>query len=126
MECGIVFSENTLVSEVSFGETSGGAAMAHGTLISDESSKLSPAEPRFFHYIVLTTSQRMLVVVAIIDMEGARFPVSKCLTTVCYLSFDAEGKFEVTKLLLWSFRSTKNTTGGEYAFHSGHRSSFRL
>ncbi|KAG8924921.1 transcription factor TFIIIB subunit brf1 [Tulasnella sp. 419] len=38
MECGVVVSENTLVSEISFGETSGGAAIAHGTLVSEGST----------------------------------------------------------------------------------------
>ncbi|KAG9006587.1 transcription factor TFIIIB subunit brf1 [Tulasnella sp. JGI-2019a] len=38
MECGVVLSEGALVSEVSFGETSGGAAMAHGTLVAEGST----------------------------------------------------------------------------------------
>jgi transcription initiation factor TFIIIB Brf1 subunit/transcription initiation factor TFIIB len=39
--CGSVISENALVSEVTFGETSGGAAMAHGTLVAEGSSTFS-------------------------------------------------------------------------------------
>ncbi|KAG8998481.1 transcription factor TFIIIB subunit brf1 [Tulasnella sp. JGI-2019a] len=38
MECGVVLSEGALVSEVSFSETSGGAAMAHGTLVAEGST----------------------------------------------------------------------------------------
>lgn len=39
MECGVVLSEGALVSEVTFGETSGGAAVAHGTLVAEGSSE---------------------------------------------------------------------------------------
>lgn len=38
IQCGVVVAENALVSEVSFGETSGGAAIAHGTLVAEGSS----------------------------------------------------------------------------------------
>ncbi|KAG8896913.1 transcription factor TFIIIB subunit brf1, partial [Tulasnella sp. 403] len=37
MECGVVLSENALVSEITFGETSRGAAIAHGTLVAEGS-----------------------------------------------------------------------------------------
>lgn len=48
MECGVVLSEGALVSEVSFGETSGGAAMAHGTLVAEESSESTLLLERVF------------------------------------------------------------------------------
>ncbi|KAG8949011.1 transcription factor TFIIIB subunit brf1 [Tulasnella sp. 424] len=38
IQCGVVVAENALVSEVSFGETSGGAAIAHGTLVAEGST----------------------------------------------------------------------------------------
>lgn len=47
--CGIVLEENTIVSEITFGETSGGAAVVQGSLVGADASEsclcsfLSPA-----------------------------------------------------------------------------------
>lgn len=40
VKCGTVVEENTIVSEVTFGETSNGAAMVQGSYIGQGSSKL--------------------------------------------------------------------------------------
>lgn len=59
--CGSVISENALVSEVTFGETSGGAAMAHGTLVAEGSSAFSfSAEAAFSNDQLSTRANRRL------------------------------------------------------------------
>jgi transcription factor IIIB subunit 2 len=41
LSCGTVVEENAIVSEVTFGETSAGAAMVQGSYVAQGSSKLS-------------------------------------------------------------------------------------
>lgn len=41
VQCGTVIEENTIVNEVSFGETSTGAAMVQGAFVGQGASKLS-------------------------------------------------------------------------------------
>jgi hypothetical protein len=41
--CGIVLEENTIVSEITFGETSGGAAMVQGSYVSADASESTAA-----------------------------------------------------------------------------------
>lgn len=79
MECGVVVSENALVSEVSFGETSGGAAMAHGTLVAEGSSGYLCDAPTPYVSDETKSYQRMrgLEVVA-----AEKSPASRLCTTV--------------------------------------------
>ena len=43
--CGIVLEENTIVSEITFGETSGGAAMVQGSYVSADASESTHTLP---------------------------------------------------------------------------------
>src|SRR6202044_2867483 len=61
VKCGTVIEENAIVSEITFGETSAGAAMVQGSYVGQGSSELLFSCPRYIylHGILSTAHARM-------------------------------------------------------------------